>query len=174
MHCEPEPSHHQALLTSSGADANTMNSRNETPVSMLPPEREQPLDLVQCGTQGQQKFDNGEEQQSSDEALTPTFAVNGSSSSNDYHHTPLPPPEGRWGTVVALLALCTMCQANVFMLPYLFSVPASHGASASLQLDLDLSETAFGLLQSYVGIVPRLVCYYAPNVVRIFRALEYQ
>jgi len=150
MSSEPRASHRQALLPASEYDAREVTFGHEAPVSVLPPDREQPIDRVQRNSQEQQQLDDQEERQSFNAAFDPAFAITDDSDE-------IPPPQGRWGTVVALLALCTMCQANVFMLPYLFSVPASHGASASLQLDLDLSETAFGLLQSYVGIVPRLV-----------------
>ena len=66
------------------------------------------------------------------------------------------PHVGRWTTVFALFCLTTVCQANTFILAFLFAVPSSKGSRASIRDALDLTETDFGLLSSYIGIVPRL------------------
>jgi hypothetical protein len=144
MFSEPAASRHQALLSAdnAAAEANVANGAAAAAASgwlLLPPQdSDQSSDREQC-TDREQPIDRdpsvGREQPPPEE----------------------PPPSGRWGTVFALFALCAACQANVFMLPYLFSVPSSRGPSASLRLDVGLTETGFGLLQSYVGIVPRLV-----------------
>jgi hypothetical protein len=144
MFSEPAASRHQAQLSddNAAAEANVANGAAAAAASGWLPlplqDRDQSSDREQC-TDRDQPIDRdpsvGREQPSPEE----------------------PPPSGRWGTVFALFALCAACQANVFMLPYLFSVPSSRGPSASLRLDVGLTETGFGLLQSYVGIVPRLV-----------------
>jgi len=66
-------------------------------------------------------------------------------------------PTQRWSCVFALFALATMIQADVFVLPFLFALPKDKGPHTSIRSDLSLTETEFGLLTSYIGIVPRLL-----------------
>jgi hypothetical protein len=50
-------------------------------------------------------------------------------------------PKQRWGAVVALLCLSTMCLADVFILAYLYALPTTRGPKISIREDLSLSET---------------------------------
>ena len=71
--------------------------------------------------------------------------------------TPSEQPEGsRHGAfIVALFLLATLCQTGPWLLPYLYAVNG-HGDRASVRDSLGVTELEFGILQSYLGIVPRL------------------
>jgi predicted MFS family arabinose efflux permease len=59
----------------------------------------------------------------------------------------------RWATVLVLTLMATFCGTGLFIFSFLFAVDTEEGPHASM----GLGEEDFGLLMSYVGIVPRLV-----------------
>ena len=65
-------------------------------------------------------------------------------------------PVERWACVLTLTLVATLCGTDLYIVPYLFAVN-SEKSSVSIEIDLNLSDTDYGLLMSYIGIVPRLI-----------------